>query len=333
METRMTARSSPRSATAPPCAFSAEDRAGALRMRAQWDNNDASLMLVLCASHRMHRLEDLLPDAPIEMAGTTRCRDDNHDLAWHTYVREIQALASIANDARAVATLQVMAALLEIPRVELTHLAPFTGAGITTVEHLPEHIARALLAFEIEPATYFTWRRHGATPRRTGVSADVRIRDAACAVLLRTLHDTASGIMGIGRDPELGPRPAAPTERALLDGADLSKVRAYLESGVSGHAFHNRPFLDQIGLGPHVTPVVFREHCSNAVNPMCTIVDPAGNVIESLTAVCELELLWVLAFELNADVREAASKYGRGARARCLATAILERLSREGRNA
>ncbi len=300
------------------CSMSCEVHVAARQGLERWRANDPALMAALRVGNQIIFMETLIWDVEQEMEAVAACTDD---MAHHMLV---SVMAGLDDEAAAIAALHDVASEFGLPRVDMRRLAPFLGASEINAEEIPEHIARTLDALGIRRHEYLSWRKRGAKPRRKNIDYNFRMMEEERAKLLRTVHAVAAADAGLVADPEVGPEPATATERALLDGADLQKVLEYLAGPVSGHAFRAPSFLEDIGLRSHVARVVVRKFKSDLKNPMYTIFGAGGAVLKSVVAVKELELLWLLANETGADVREASTKYGRGTRAQLLAAAIRD---------
>jgi len=308
------------------CTVPEADRVGTKKALALWRRNDPAFLQVLRAGNHITFMESVICEVENGPDESAPCDVAGHDISLHRHNRLFGFMARLYRETIAVKALTRAARGLGIAPVDLQHLAPFHGSPICNANRIPAHIVSALRAFGIPTSEYVSWRSSGAHPQREDIDYNFRFMEEECAKLLRTLHAVAAKRAALAEDPEVGPVPTSPTERRLLDGADLTKLRAFLAGPVSGHAFHDASFIEAIGLQPHVAPVLVRTFKSDTSDHMRTIFAPGGVVLESIVAVRELELLWLLANEVDADVREAATKYGRGTRAQLLARSILTRL-------
>jgi len=207
-----------------------------------------------------------------------------------------------------------------IKAVDIRNLVPFNGNPDSA--DIANHVQLVLDRIEMTEDMYASARIWGASPRRSDIVHYRRFMDEERAKLLREIHLVGCKLAELNDDPEFGNIPSVPTEPAFLDGVDFDLLREFL-SEPSGHSFWADTAFIRLGFDPAVVASLSRHHESSSRDPMQTITDMNGNVVESLDSVYELEFLWILAREVGADVREAATKYGRGTQARLLAAAIL----------
>jgi hypothetical protein len=304
------------------CRPTPKELQGARKALALWRANDPDFMQAIFAENWLTLMSNLIPDVEGGPAPPS-CDADGCDLGTHRQVYHFAQMAALNKLTVGIKALKRAANALGVPAPDTCSLSPFLGRANTMT--VPSHVVPVLKEFGVSRDCYSSWRRRGAKPARRNLEYNFRFMDEERAKLLRLVHGVAVRRAGVLHDPEFGETPTTPTERALLDGADRQKLRAYIEGPVSGHDLREVTFLSEVGLRAHAAEVLVRTHVSDASNSMYTIFGAEGP-LDSLVAVSELEFLWLLARELDGDVRGAALKYGRGLRAEELAKAILQRL-------
>jgi len=92
--------------------------------------------------------------------------------------------------------------------------------------------------------------------------------------------------------------------------------------GDDGHTIYAVEAFEKFGLPNEFMDRYIIVHKSHETNPKHMIFGDGGKIINELSGVYGLDMLWGLAGEVDADIAAASVKMGRGGQARALTSSI-----------